>query len=510
MMSNNDSNRETWSRVGFILAAAGSAIGLGNIWRFPFVLGNNGGFAFLVVYVGCVIFIGLPIMIAELAIGRASQKNPVGAFRKLLPSSAWWLVGMMGLITGTIILAYYTIVSGWTVAYVVKSIAGITANFSDYSAANTTFNSFVQNSGMVVLYHFIFMILCIVVVSQGVKAGIERWSKILMPTLFFLLVLLIVRSITLEGSIGGLQFLFTPDFSKVNGDVILQATGQAFYSLSLGMGAMITYGSYLSRKTNLFSNAATVAGLDMGIAILAGIAIFPALFAIIFSQGATIGGEMLSINSAQDEGLTFIILPLVFGQLPFGTILAILFFLLLTIAALTSAISLLEVMVSFATDELRWTRTRATIIMAAIAFVIGTPCALSFGAWSHITFFGKTFFQLFDFMAANILLPLGGILIAVFVGWVWGRKRVLNEITKGMEGKPGLMVLFNIWLWMVRIVAPLAVTIILVTNLIPSGSDAAAETEEAAIAPDSSAVIAVDSLAGSADTTITHSTDTEE
>jgi neurotransmitter:Na+ symporter, NSS family len=441
--------RENWgSKLGFILAAAGSAIGLGNIWRFPYVLGENGGFAFLLIYLICVVFIGLPIMGAEMVIGRGSGRNPFGAFKALLPKSAWWIVGAVGILTGFIILSYYNVVAGWTLYYLFKSVTGMVSSFTTAEAAETVFNTFVSNSGLVVFFQFLFTLLGIFVVSQGVKGGIERYSKILMPTLFVLLILLIGRSVTLPGAGAGLAFLFSPDFSKLNMDVILMAMGQAFYSLSLGMGVMITYGSYLNRKTNIFSSSVTVAGLDAGIAVLAGIAIFPAVFA-------------MGMEPSSGEGLTYQVLPVVFAQLPLSNVLSSLFFLLLTIAAITSAISLLEVMVSFATDELHWTRARATIIMAAIAFLLGVPSALSFGAWSEVTVFGLSFFKLADYVTANIMLPVGGILISVFAGWAWG-KAVKEEILTGS----GQVMLYKVWLWGVRIIAPIAVGTILVFNFI--------------------------------------------
>lgn len=442
-------SRETWgSKFGFILAAAGSAIGLGNIWRFPYVLGESGGFAFLMIYIACVILIGMPIMGAEMVIGRGSGRNPVGAFRVLLPGSPWWLAGAIGVITGVLILAYYTVVAGWTLAYLYESVTGLVNTFNTPEAAQHAFDDFVVNSGKVVFFHFLFALLCILVVSQGVKGGIERWSKVLMPTLFLLLLLLIGRSLTLPGAGAGMKFLFSPDFSKISGEVVLVAMGQAFYSLSLGMGVMITYGSYLDKKTDLFGSTATVAMLDMSIAILAGIAIFPAVFA-------------MGLEPSSGAGLTYVALPLVFSKLPFGAVLSSIFFLLLTIAALTSAISLLEVMVSFATDELKWVRSRATIIMAALAFLMGVPVALSFGVWKDVTIFGLNFFGLYDYLTANILLPLGGILIALFAGWAW-HKGVKEEMLQGTKmGK-----LFGVWIWAIRIFAPLAVGIILVTNLI--------------------------------------------
>jgi len=447
-MQTGGADRETWgSRMGFILAAAGSAIGLGNIWRFPYVLGESGGFAFLLVYVLSVIVVGLPIMGAEMVIGRSSRKNPVGAFKALAPKKYWWLIGAAGLVTGIIILSYYSVIAGWTLAYLFKAITGTLAKMTDAATAKSMYDAFVSNSWQVVLYHTLFMGLCVLVVRKGVEGGIEKWSKILMPTLFFLLILLIIRSVTLPGSGEGIAYLFNPDFSKLTPSVILTAMGQAFYSLSLGMGVMITYGSYLNRETNIFSSTATIAGLDMGIAILAGIAIFPAVFA-------------MGLEPTAGEGLTYQALPLVFNQLPFGMVLATLFFLLLTIAAVTSAISLLEVMVSFASDELKWKRSKATIVMAFLALLLGIPSALSFGVWSDITLFGQNFFGMADYLTANLLLPTGGIMIALFAGWFWG-KGVREEMLAGS----GQQKLYLIWLWAVRIIAPIAVAIVLINSV---------------------------------------------
>ncbi|MDP8205545.1 MAG: sodium-dependent transporter [Candidatus Electryonea clarkiae] len=459
MASSGGIHRETWgSKTGFILAAAGSAIGLGNIWRFPYILGENGGFAFLLIWIICNILIGLPILGAELAIGRGSNRNPVGAFKALMPGTAWWLVGFMGLITGVIILSFYSIVAGWTLAYLVKSVTGVTVSYPDAEASALAFENFVSSGGQIVIYSFVFTLLCMIVVSQGVKSGIEKWSKILMPTLFILIIILIVRSLTLKGGGAGLAFLFKPDFSKITLQVIVMAMGQAFFSLSLGMGVMITYGSYVDRKTNIINSAGSIMLLNMSISILAGLALIPAVFAMGFQPSSGVG-------------LTFHVLPLVFSKLPFGTFLSIIFFFLLSIAALTSAISLLEVMVSYATDELRWSRPRATVIMAAIAFLFGVPAALSFGVWSEIKIFGLGFFDLSEYITANVLLPIGGILIALFAGWVWGRARLEAEIK---EGNPDLK-FYKVWLWMIRIVAPVAVATVLVTSLLPE------KTEEAQV-----------------------------
>jgi NSS family neurotransmitter:Na+ symporter len=340
------------------------------------------------------------------------------------------------------------VVAGWTLSYVIKAVGSFDASFATSDTANLVFEQFVSSSGQQVLFHFLFMILCIVVVSQGIKGGIERWSKILMPTLLFLLFLLILRSVTLPGAGAGLAFLFNPDFTKLNLNVVLTALGQAFYSLSLGMGAIITYGSYLNKKENLFSSATTIAGLDMSIAIMAGLAIFPAVFAMGF-------------EASSGPGLTYQVLPVVFSELPAGQILAILFFVLLSIAALTSAISLLEVMVTFVTDEMKWTRTRATIIMAAIAFLLGIPSALSLGIWSDFTIGGLVIFDQVDFLTANILLPLGGLFIALFVGWGWDIEKVKQEIAMGHK----TLQFFTVWIWILRVLAPIALAAIFITNL---------------------------------------------
>ncbi len=468
-MSNTSTSREHWSGAwGFIMAAAGSAIGLGNIWKFPYITGENGGGAFVLVYLLCIAVIGAPVMICEFTLGRHTQRNPVGAFKALAPKSSvlahlvgvgvllaglflllfqswgwgallvtlgllifkygWVLVGAMGVISGFTILSFYSVVAGWTIGYVWKAATHQLA-FADVAVAKEHFGTFIQNPTWAVGCHFVFILLCVLIVYKGVKSGIERWSKILMPVLFLILLALIVRSLTLPGAMAGVRFYLTPDFSKINAGSVLIALGHAFFSLSLGMGAMITYGSYIGREQNLFSATLSVVALDTLIALMAGLAIFPAVFAQGFGPDA-------------GPGLVFQVLPTVFHQIPFGAFWAFLFFLLLLIAALTSGISLLEVVTAYFVDERGWPRHRAAIVFGIAIFLLGSLCAVSVADWSRLEglhavllkVFGATkgsFFDTMDNLSSNWLLPLGGFFIALFVGWVWGTKHALDEIRHG-------------------------------------------------------------------------------
>ena len=462
--------REHWgSGLGFILAAAGSAVGLGNIWKFPYITGQNGGGAFVVVYLVCIAVIGLPVMLCEIALGRRTQRNPVGAFKKLSPGSSvvahllgagtvltglfllafqrwgwaallliigmlvfqygWTVVGAMGVLAGFTILAFYSVVAGWTIGYIVESLRGQLA-FADMSAAGEHFGQFIADPRWAVGCHFVFIVLCVLIVIRGVRSGIERWSKILMPLLFLLLFVLIVRGITLEGALEGVRFYLSPDFSKINAESILVALGHAFFSLSLGMGAMITYGSYVGRGQNIFLAALSITALDTLVALMAGLAIFPAVFAMGFEPGA-------------GPGLVFQVLPAVFNGIPGGCWLwATLFFLLLAVAALTSGISLLEVVTAYFVDERKWSRRDATLVCGGVIFLLGSVCALSIGDWDNMTWlqgglekvFGGTkasFFDVLDNLASNWMLPLGGMLICIFVGWIWGTRNAVTEIRQG-------------------------------------------------------------------------------
>ena len=445
-MGNGTENREQWgSRLGFIMAAAGSAVGLGNIWRFPYVTGMNGGGAFVLCYVAIVFTIGVSVMLAEFVIGRSAGLNAVGSFRKL-KGGAWPVVGWMGVIAGFIILSFYGVVAGWTIAYMIKSFTGLMTLAAEGKAGDA-FGAFVSNPTQVVLYQVLFMVMTIWIVFKGVGEGIERYCKVMMPALFVILLILIVRSVTLPGAGKGLEFYLTPDFSKLTGAAVFAALGQGFFSLSLGMGCMITYGSYLSKKEILPSAAITVTFLDTMVAFLAGFAIFPAVFAF-------------GLEPAAGPGLTFITLPNVFAKMPGGMIFSFLFFLLLFFAALTSSVSLLEVCVAYFKDEMGWTREKASWLLGGIITALGIPSALSLGGhFPKIA--GKDFLDVMDFISSNVLLPLGGIFIALFVGWVWlegAKKEATNEGKAPFAWETA-------WIWIVRVVAPVAIAWIFVKGL---------------------------------------------
>jgi NSS family neurotransmitter:Na+ symporter len=517
-MKRTEGSRETWgSSLGFILAAAGSAVGLGNIWKFPYITGLNGGGAFVLVYLLCITIIGLPVMLCELTLGRHTRRNPVGAFKALSPPSStlaqligailvfagfillcfstwgwavtmlligaaifrysWIVVGAMGVVAGFTILSFYSVVAGWTIGYIGKAFAG-QLGFTTVDAAASHFVGFITHPGWAIGCHLVFMLLCMVIVIRGVQKGIERWSKILMPVLFILLVMLIIRALTLPGAMAGVRFFLSPDFSKINTESILQALGHAFFTLSLGMGAMITYGSYVGKQQNIFLAALSIAGLDTLIALMAGLAIFPAVFAQGFSPGA-------------GPGLVFQVLPTVFNQIPLGALWATIFFLLLLVAALTSGISLLEVVTAYFVDEWGWSRSRATIVLGAVTFFIGCFSAVSVTGWERIEWlhriilavFGTakgSFFDVMDNLSSNWLLPLGGLFISLFVGWVWGPAKAVAEIRHGshnfadvhlisllagLKDDPShnsdvhVLTLASIWGFFIRFLSPVAVMI---------------------------------------------------
>ncbi|NYT13621.1 MAG: sodium-dependent transporter [Candidatus Methanofastidiosa archaeon] len=431
--------RETWgSKTGFWLAAAGSAIGLGNIWRFPYLTGANGGAAFVLIYLLIVFTIGVSVMLAEFVIGRSTKLNPVGAFQKL-KGGAWPIVGWLGVASGFIILSFYSVIGGWTIKYVISSFTGLINPSTD---ATSYFLGFIGNGPQTVLFHAIFMAITIYVVYRGVGKGIEDWCKILMPALFLILLLLIVRAVTLPGAGAGISFYLNPDFSKITSKTLLAALGQAFFSLSLGMGAMITYGSYLgSKKASLPQSAATVTLLDTLVAILAGFVIFPAVFAFGVEPGA-------------GPGLTFITLPKVFALMPAGTVWSGLFFVLLLVAAITSAISLLEVVVAYMIDNVKWARHKAALVIGGAIFLLGIPSALSQGA-VPINIAGLPFLDAMSLLS-DIMLPLGGMLIALFVGWL------IVDVAKKETTSEGAFKLEPVWIWILRVVAPIVIFIILV------------------------------------------------
>ncbi|NOZ03449.1 MAG: sodium-dependent transporter [FCB group bacterium] len=446
--------REHWgSKFGFILAAAGSAIGLGNIWKFPYIAGENGGAAFVFIYLICIAMIGLPVLIAEILLGRTTQRNPVGAFNKLNGRPFWTMVGGIGVLAGFIILSFYSVVAGWSIGYIVEAVKGTFYNYPDAASAGEHFDALVHNAWWVIGYHGLFFILTMIVVYFGVKGGIERGSKIMMPVLFVILIILVIRGVTLEGADKGLTFLWNPDWSKITSQSVLIALGHAFFTLSLGMGAMMTYGSYLSEKDNIPAAALEIVILDTLIALLAGVAIFTAVFAT--AQDPAVG-----------PGLIFRTLPVVFTKMPGGFLFAILFFLLLTLAALTSAISLLEVVVAFFVDEMNWTRHRAVLVFGFITFLLGVPSALSFNLLADYKLFDHTFFDVMDFLASNILLPVGGFFISIFVAWVWGLDRAVVELKKGavnlFEKHAGII---RSWKWFLKYLSPVMILIVFLYSI---------------------------------------------
>ncbi len=445
----NDINRGNWnSRVGFILAAAGSAVGLGNIWRFPYATGQNGGALFVLIYIIAVLVIAMPVMLAEISLGRASRRNPVGAFQIVRKGSSWKYVGYLGVTSGVMILSFYAVIAGWTLGYLFKSLTG-RLNQATVESAAEVFTAFSASPWQQILFLLIFMVLTMYIISRGVSGGIEKYAKILMPMLLIILALLLARSLTLPGVGEGLRFYLKPDFSKLSPAVFLAATGQAFFSLSLGMGTMITYGSYIGKKENLPGAAGWIVACDVMIALLAGFIIFPA----VFSQGMQPDGG---------PGLVFNILPVIFAQMPGGAVFGPLFFGLLAIAALTSTISLLEVPVAFLIDEKNWSRRRATLTIGALTTLFGIPSALSGGGvdlFSRLPLIGMDFLSLWDKIWGNLGLSIGALLTAIYVAYVWKTGAALQEIEAC--GKAFRMSRF--WVPAIKYICPLFIFIILLS-----------------------------------------------
>ena len=449
MAQNNSSGRGSFgSKFGIIAAAAGSAIGLGNIWRFPYVLGESGGGAFLLVYLTFILAIGIPVMLSEFAIGRSTRSNPYGAFRKLAPKQPWFVIGIMGIFAAFMILAFYGAVGGWTLEYLFKSVTG---QFSHKTPEqiNDLFASFREDSFRTVLWQVLFMGITFLIVMAGIEKGIEKYNKILMPLLLAILIIIVVRSVTLPGAKEGLVFLFKPDFSKLNAGVIFAALGQAFFSLSIGMGALITYGSYINKKDNLGNSAFIVSLADTFIAILAGIAIFPAVFAF-------------GLKPQAGTGLVFQALPNIFQQMPGGFFISILFFVLLTVAALTSAISLLEVVVATFVEEMNLTRHKASAIAAILITLLGIPCALSWGSMSWLTIGNNNFFDILELISTKFILPIGGFFIVLFIAWFHGKSNVRDEISSSGQQKA---MFFNVYFFLVRYIVPVAIGLIFLNEM---------------------------------------------
>ncbi len=430
--------------MGFILAAAGSAVGLGNIWKFPYVVGENGGGVFVLIYLVCVAVVGLPIMVSEVMLGRATQSSPVAAFRALTRQGSGWVgTGWMGVAAGFIILSYYCVVAGWTLHYVLLSLQGAFAGLKP-AAISAIFDGLYTSPTHNLAYHAVFMCMTISIVYFGVQKGIERTAQVLMPALFVMLVGLGIYSATLPGFGDAMRFVFAPNLAKFKASSVLEAMGQAFFSLSLGMGAMLTYGSYLSKGTGIIKTSAWVALLDTAIALLSGTVVFP----IIFSSG---------LHAAAGPGLVFKSIPIAFSQMPGGQVLCLVFFVLLVLAALTSSISLLEVVTSSFIDLYGWRRRKVALVTGLITFLFGVPSALSGGAGlfgkglAGAT--GRSFFDWVDHASANWMLPFGGLLIAVFTGWFMDRDLRKKEFLRGTPWGG----YYPFWLTLVKYLVPLAV-----------------------------------------------------
>ena len=446
MADNRTSVHGQWSsRWIFILAATGSAVGLGNIWRFPYVTAENGGGAFVLIYLLCILLVGLPIMMSEIMLGRRGQRSPIHSMAALAEeegcSRRWRLVGVMGVFAGFLILSFYSVVGSWTLAYIIRAGAGL-LNQVGAQGSEEIFVALVSDPERLLAWHTLFMIMTVFVVSQGVKQGLEQAVRYLMPALFVLLLLLVGYSLTTPGFSAALSYLFRPDFSQIGPSAILVALGQAFFSLSLGMGALMTYGSYLSRRESIPGTAVTIAGMDTGVALLAGLAIFPIMFS--FGLQPEEGGP----------GLIFKILPIAFGQMAYGGILALLFFTLLMFAAWTSALSILEPVTAWLVEKTGCTRMRAAMSAGVFAWALGLGSLLSFNLWSGVTWFGMTFFDLMEHVAVNIMLPLGGLLIAVFAAWFVSRSSSSDELGLGKNA-------YLAWKAAAMFIAPAGVILIL-------------------------------------------------
>ena len=445
-MEKSQGKRESWgSRIGFIMAAAGSAVGLGNIWRFPYLTGTNGGGAFILIYLVFVLGVGLSIMTAEFAVGRRANLAAAGAFKKFNPRFTF--AGVLGVLSAFFIMGFYPVVGGWALAYVFKSVTGLLSNSA---AIGDYFGTFITSSIEPLVWMLIYLLANILIVARGVQGGIEKASKVMMPSLYVLFIIIAIRSITLPGAGAGLEFIFKPDFSQVTGSTFLAALGQAFFSLSLGMGCMLTYGSYLSKEENLQKNALIVTLMDTSVALIAAIAIFPALFAF-------------GMEPAVGPGLVFVVVPSIFAQMGgIGVILSVIFFIALTLAALTSSVSLLEVVVAYLIDERKMERKKSVNLAGGIMVITGILSSLSMGALSGVKILGVGFFDFFDILTDKIFLAIGGMLIAIFVGWFMKKEDLKDELTNGGTIKFGL---FELWYNVTKYIIPIAIGFVAVAGI---------------------------------------------
>lgn len=439
--------RENWSsKLGFILSAAGSAIGLGAIWKFPYTMGTNGGAVFFLLFVFFTFLIGAPVLLAEFLIGRSSRKSAVEAFAALVPGRFWPLTGILGVLTCFVLLSFYSVVGGWVLAYVFYAVTGQLAGVVDYGAF---FGGLIANPGEVLLFQGIFMLAVVWVVRSGVSSGIEKANKYMMPSLFVMFMLLAVRSLTLDGATDGVAFMFKPDWSYLNAETALSALGQAFFALSLGVSAMITYASYLDNQTDLVRNANTVVWMNLGVSLLAGLVIFPAVFALGFEPN-------------QGPGLIFAVLPAVFNYLPFGHVLFAVFMVLVLFATLTSAFAMLETATAAASRRSE-KRSLYTWLIGIGIFLAGIPSALSFGIWQEVKLLGdKDIFGTLDYLVTSWAMPVGALLTTLFAGWAWNRRHLMHDVRIGSDLPDGI---FLAWFFLIRYIAPVAIVLVFLNTL---------------------------------------------
>lgn len=448
------------SQLGVILASAGSAVGLGNIWRFPTEVGRGGGAAFILIYLGFIFMLAMPVMLSEFIIGRSARSNAIGAFQKLAPGKPWIAAGIMGVLGGFLVLSFYSVVAGWTLHYTVASAVGQLKGGTDHGLCTMDygllFNDFVSDPWQPIVYLAAFMLLTHLVVARGIRQGIERYSKLMMPMLLIIIVLLMVFSLMMPGAETGIRFLLQPDLSEVTPEVILGAMGQAFFSLSVGIGCLVTYSSYFSQETRLVKSAMNVCIIDTMVAILSGFIIFPTVFSVGLAPDA-------------GPGLVFITLPnvfnLTFSEMPVvGYVFSLLFYVLLLLAALTSSISMHEICTAFISEHFGKSRRKAATVVTVVCLVLGSCCSLSFGPWQEVTVFGRGFFDLFDFTVTKFLMPLGGLMMTLFVGWYLDRKLVERQLTNDGSIPARLM---RPLLILIRWVAPIGILVIFINEIIP-------------------------------------------
>lgn len=451
MSATKESIHGMWaSRWVFILATTGSAIGLGNIWKFPYITGENGGGAFVLVYLVCIAIIGIPIMMAEVLIGRRGRSSPINSMRSLAleaRASSWWkYTGWLGALAGFLVLSYYSVIAGWAILYTFRLGAGQFTNASP-QAVELAFNNFLADPLLLIAFHTLFMIMTLVVVARGVTKGLELAIRLMMPTLFLLLLILLAYGVNSGGFAQAVAFLFTFNFDQLRAESVLVALGHAFFTLSLGLGAIMMYGAYMPKNASIGFAVLTVAGIDTLVSIGAGLAVFPIVFANHLEPGA-------------GPGLLFVTLPIAFGQMPWGSFFGALFFLLVIIAAWSSSISLIEPLVAWVVEKGFMNRIKASIVLGMLAWVLGLGTVFSFNIWQDVSFFaGKDFFHSLDFITANIMLPLGGLLIAIFAGWIMKRTVVEKELNMSSYG------LYALWTIVLRLVSPVAVLVVMLWAL---------------------------------------------